>query len=375
MKDSDELDFLFINAGITLSPSGGFEITYKLASALTDKGYNVGILFIRDIFRILSHIYPDESLKNYVRKNLAYSVFSNIVNHRIGIIPLILMRKFLKINYKEEFNGIRLFFSNGEKPMHAQYLIANGWHTSLVMSEWKTNGNKYIFLQQDDADERWNPSLSSIAHKALTSGIPIISTNSSVTNKYKNYVVGQIPLSINNNFFKCYIPPEKRDDKNILLPLRRQAYKGARLGLEIISSIHKEDPTITIHSFGDLPQSTVPEYVHHHGIVNSERLLELYNQVSIFILPSLVEGYGLTALEAMACGAALVTTDNEGIREFVKNGINGIVSKQFDPLEIEGLVEELLSNKQYRYKLAQEGIKTGVRHNLDFMVNSFLEMF
>lgn len=375
MKDSGELDFLFINAGITLSPSGGFEITYKLASALRNKGYNVGILFIRDIFRNLSRIYPDESLKNYVRKNLAYSVFSNIVNHRAGIIPLILMRKFLKINYNEEFNGIKLFFSSGEKPIHAHYLIANGWHTSLVMSEWKTNGKKYIFLQQDDSDERWNPSLSSIAHTALTSGIPIISTNSSVTNIYKNHVVGQIPLSIDNNFFKCYISPAKRDDKNILLPLRRQAYKGGRLGLEIISSIHKEDPTITIHSFGDLPQSTVPDYVHHHGIVNNKRLSELYNQASVFILPSLVEGYGLTALEAMACGAALVTTDNEGIREFVKNGINGIVSKQFDPIEIAGLVEELISNKQYRYKLVQEGIKTGARHNLDFMVNSFLGMF
>lgn len=375
MKNSNELDFLFINAGITLTPSGGFEITYRLASALKDKGYNVGMLFIRDIFRNLSRIYPDENLKNYVKKNLTYSIFSNIVNHRIGKIPLILIRKFMKINYKEDFNGIKVFFSNGKKPIYAPHLIANGWHNVLIIKQWETNGKKYQFLQQDDADLRWNQSLSNIARIALNSGIPVISTNGVVTKKYKKDVLGQIPLSIDNNIYKCHESPEKRDSKNILLPLRRHAYKGAQLGLEIINAIHKEDSTISINSFGDFPRSAVPEYVHFHGVVNNESLSELYNQASVFILPSLVEGYGLTALEAMACGAALVTTDNEGIREFVKDGINGIISENFDPIEIKDVVLKLIRNEQYRYKLTEEGIKTGIRYDLDFMVNSFLELF
>ena len=181
VENDNVLDFLFVNAGIPLSPSGGFDITYKLASLLKDLGFNVGILFIRDIFRNLYRIYPDRQLRYYLENHLSYSVFSNIVNRKSGLIPLKLLRKLLGINYEENLKGLRIFFSNGMQPTESKRIIANGWHNALIINEWDVTARKFILAQQDDADARWNPLLSHLALRAFSSGIPIISTNRIVT--------------------------------------------------------------------------------------------------------------------------------------------------------------------------------------------------
>ena len=53
---------------------------------------------------------------------------------------------------------------------------------------------------------------------------------------------------------------------------------------------------------------------------------EIYNTSRVFLCTSWVEGFGLTNVEAMACGAALVTTDNGGSRDYALHGETALVA-------------------------------------------------
>ena len=127
-------------------------------------------------------------------------------------------------------------------------------------------------------------------------------------------------------------------------------------------------------AFGDVSSSLVPPYVRYFGVVSGTRLSYLYNEATVFILPSLVEGFGLTALEAMACGSVVVSTDNEGVREFIKNGINGIIVKEFDPEKIVSTVIDILKSDNKRIKIANNGVSTALKYTTDSMVESFLKL-
>ena len=56
------------------------------------------------------------------------------------------------------------------------------------------------------------------------------------------------------------------------------------------------------------------------GFLNTEELVKIYNTASLLVLPSINEGFGLPALEAMCCGCPVVAADNSGLREVVENG-------------------------------------------------------
>jgi glycosyltransferase involved in cell wall biosynthesis len=359
---------------VTLWPSGGFEVTYQLATLLSQCGYSVGLLFIRDIYKQLMRLHPSPELEKFNKTHRTYSIYSNLVNRKFGFIPKKIIRWMKGIHYDENFKGIEVFFSNGDYSPAASFGIANGWHNAIMVNNMKNIEKKYILAIQDDADARWTGELNNLAKFGLSLDIPMIAVNSKVMKKYGPKVVGKIPLSINTEFFRCLVPPEMRKEKIVLIPLRIGKYKGLPLGIDILEMIHRRDPSIIAISFGNAPSSLVPMYVDHRGVISNSELLELYNRASVFILPSLVEGYGLTALEAMICGAAVVTTDNEGIDEFAKDGVNAIIVKEFDPESIADEVLKLLQSDGTRINLVRNGIRTASLFNPNNMLSSFLKL-
>ncbi|MEM7481635.1 MAG: glycosyltransferase family 1 protein [Acidobacteriota bacterium] len=76
--------------------------------------------------------------------------------------------------------------------------------------------------------------------------------------------------------------------------------------------------------------------LHHVGRVPRARLVELFQGASLFVFPSLYEGFGLPPLEAMACAVPVVTTDRSSLPEVV--GEAGVL---FDPDKPNALTEAL----------------------------------
>jgi len=72
------------------------------------------------------------------------------------------------------------------------------------------------------------------------------------------------------------------------------------------------------------------------GFVGDAELLQLYNACDVFVFPSFYEGFGLPALEAMACGRAVVCSDASALPEVVDGA-----AILFDPYAVDEMVRAI----------------------------------
>lgn len=100
-----------------------------------------------------------------------------------------------------------------------------------------------------------------------------------------------------------------------------------------------------------LPKS---EYVHYLGRLADSELIKVYKLASVFVFPSLIEGFGLPGLEAMAVGLPVISARTSCLPE-----IYGEAAMFFDPYSSDDLarkISQILNDK----KIAQEFKKKGL---------------
>jgi len=89
------------------------------------------------------------------------------------------------------------------------------------------------------------------------------------------------------------------------------------------------------------------------GFVSDEDLPYLYNRADLFIYPSLYEGFGLPVLEAMACGAPIITSNVSSLPEVV--GKAGILIDPKNEQEIAHKMKQILTNPKLADDLRKKG--------------------
>jgi len=97
----------------------------------------------------------------------------------------------------------------------------------------------------------------------------------------------------------------------------------------------------------------VSPYAHFLGRLSDEELVKLYHEASAFIFPSLIEGFGLPGLEAMAVGLPVIAARASCLPE-----IYGDAALYFDPHDVDDLVAKiklLLSDEKLRSTLITRG--------------------
>ncbi|WP_233224469.1 glycosyltransferase [Thiomonas sp. X19] len=99
------------------------------------------------------------------------------------------------------------------------------------------------------------------------------------------------------------------------------------------------------------------------GEVSDEQLPALYNLCRLFVFPSLHEGFGLPALEAMACGAAVIASNTSSLPEVV-----GREDALFDPTDEQAIANKMaqaLTDADFRRGLQQHGLEQARRFSWD----------
>jgi glycosyltransferase involved in cell wall biosynthesis len=102
-----------------------------------------------------------------------------------------------------------------------------------------------------------------------------------------------------------------------------------------------------------LDASAIRNRVHFPGYVSDEQLRALYAEASVYVHPSLYEGFGLTILEAMAVGCPVVTSDVYSLPE-----VAGDAAVLVDPMNISALadaIEAICLNQQLATDLVVKG--------------------
>ncbi|MCB0153708.1 MAG: glycosyltransferase family 4 protein [Anaerolineae bacterium] len=93
--------------------------------------------------------------------------------------------------------------------------------------------------------------------------------------------------------------------------------------------------------------------------VSDEDLMLLYNAASLFVFPSLYEGFGLPPLEAMACGTPVIAADNSSIPEIVGDAAVLVGAK--DEAGITAALADVLSDPAKQAQLSAQGLKQAAR--------------
>ena len=100
----------------------------------------------------------------------------------------------------------------------------------------------------------------------------------------------------------------------------------------------------------------------------------MYAKSKIFILPSLVEGFSLTVLEAMASGCAVISTNCGGTDEYIVDEENALFVPIKDSISIEKKVLALSSDENLINKLAKNGQITAKKYSYDNMYKQFINL-
>lgn len=118
------------------------------------------------------------------------------------------------------------------------------------------------------------------------------------------------------------------------------------------------------------------KYVTLYGQLAEEAVRDRLQQADVFLLSSLSEGISNAVLEAMACGIPVVTTDCGGMREAVRDGVEGFVVPVRDAEAMARSMEKLHNNPDLAKRMGEAG-RNRVLQEFDIrrQIREFMELF
>ena len=108
------------------------------------------------------------------------------------------------------------------------------------------------------------------------------------------------------------------------------------------------------------------------GYVPTDDLPMLYSGSRVFVFPSLFEGFGMPPLEAMACGAPVITTNNSSLPEVV--GDAGVLVQAEDAQQLAREIEELLVQPQRADELRALGLARAQSFTWELSAKALLDV-
>lgn len=326
-------------------PGGGYRVVYEYANQLVDLGHIVSVIHLRKLPNVDS---IDSNLHALCRRTYhnIRDLISTPQKHWMDI------DSHVKMLYMKKYNP--------DKIPDGDAVFATYWATAELVSELKkSKGAKFYLIQsyedwagpKDRVNATWKLKFKKvfIAKWLVQKARELhISENE----------IEYIPNAINHNIFKNKVPIGSRC-YDIIMMYSPVLVKGANDGLRAINIVKCEMRNIKVAIFGLGNRPNIPtwmEYIknpHKDFLVNN-----IYNQGKIFLCPSILEGWGLPPAEAMACGCAVASTANEGVKEYCIHGENSLLSPVRDPELLAKNILLLLKNDQFRQKIAENGMIT-----------------
>lgn len=142
-----------------------------------------------------------------------------------------------------------------------------------------------------------------------------------------------------------------------------QPLKGLKYLLDAIAGLKPQYPQLELLVVGKLKEGgqtekqlkslKLSDSVKFVSGISTEKLVDYYNQASVVVSPSLYEGFGLPAGEAMACGCAVISSDGGALPEVV--GDAGIVVPKGNSQALQQALEKVLTDDVHRQSLGEKG--------------------
>lgn len=121
-------------------------------------------------------------------------------------------------------------------------------------------------------------------------------------------------------------------------------------------------------------ESGLNSSVEFYNEVSEDEKLKLLHEAWVFVIPSMKEGWGITVIEANACGTPAIAYDVPGLRDSIRDGFNGILVKDGDIEALSNCIIKILKDDILRRELSKNSLQWAKRFDWDRSAEQFLEL-
>ncbi|MEN6329381.1 MAG: glycosyltransferase family 4 protein [Methanobacteriaceae archaeon] len=188
----------------------------------------------------------------------------------------------------------------------------------------------------------------------------------------KNYADKVVVIPTGVDLDKFWPNTEKEENTIFFLSLLDEfhKYKGLEYLLKSLITVKEEIPAVKLIVGGEgvlleyyqnmVSSWGLDENVEFVGFIPHEQIAEYYSRANVFVLPSissLQEGFGIVALEALACQTPVITTKIVGVAEDLEKVKAGMVVPSKDPSKLASAIIEILDDGQLQKGMGIRGRK------------------
>jgi len=132
-------------------------------------------------------------------------------------------------------------------------------------------------------------------------------------------------------------------NKGIRNLIQAVAQLPIEIRLRLVDDDHPENPV-----FAWARRCGVSERVHVTGRVSTDELVRAYRRAALVVVPSRYEGFGLPAVEAMACGTPVVATEAGALPEVLRLTEGGTLVPRDDPRALSAAIRTMIDDPEHR---------------------------
>lgn len=249
--------------------------------------------------------------------------------------------------------------SSGRSLPRCDVAIVTGWQTAERARDYRRRARAVVQVAYDY--EFWKTaSLDMRERMAAAFACPdaIVGTSSAVASMVREAgrdVVAVIPCGLDVDTFRIVKSPASRPAAVGFIG-RADPAKRAQDAIDALAEVRRDRPVrIVAVKPGSIE---LPPWVEIVDAPDDDAMRGFYNSVAVFVVASEYEGWGLPVAEAMACGAAVVTTRSGGVEDFAADGVNALLVPPRSPGLLAEACERVLEDDSMRLRLVEAGVRT-----------------
>lgn len=305
--------------------------------------------------KILSKINAHRNARRLAGKDGRYEAFTfPTTDYDISQHPMVKEADVINLHWVSNFFDFPRFFKKVKKPivwtLHDMNPFMGGFHyegdetrnySTFKKLEEELKEQKSLLYQQSTIKKIVSPSF-------------WLRNASSVSNLMRKFDHIRIPYGLDTDIFHPYNSSFAREvfqlpKGKIILLFVAESISKYRKGFDLLLNHIRSLPSTgsyVLVAIGNVPDNKIKDVI-YLGSIKDERLMALaYSAADAFLLPSREDNLPNVMLESLACGTPVIGTPVGGMKEVIKDGWNGYLSKDITAESFQNGIEKFIQNSQ-----------------------------
>jgi N-acetyl-alpha-D-glucosaminyl L-malate synthase BshA len=367
-----------LKIGIVCYPTfgGSGVVATELGKALAEKGHEIHFITYSQPVRLGS-----------LRKNVRYHEV-NVSDYPLFLYPpyeLVLASKMVDVALHEKLDLLHVHYAIPHASaayMAKQILNANGHHLPFITT---LHGTDITLLGRDASFEP-------VISFAINESDAVTAVSQSLkADTYKLFGINK-EIQVVPNFIepqeiseeiKLALREEYTPEGNPLL-IHISNFRPVKRVMDVMHVFAKvcKEKSATLVLIGDGPERSKAEQFARENqlenvvfVGNVKNPMELLSAADVMLLPSESESFGLAALEAMACGVPVVSSNAGGLPELNRHGVSGLMSDVGDVNEMAKQVMYLIESPERLQKFKNQAKERSESFSLKVVLPQYEDIY